>query len=84
MTNKQYTIESIQAHTERLRTEVKDKERRLRSHYYEIFAPPTPANRMETIMSHISSAYALIDGFMTGYKLLGTLFGGHRRRKNKQ
>lgn len=80
--NRQYTLESIQTRTRQLRDEVKAKEQKLHTHYREIFAPPAPVGRMEAIISHISSAYSLIDGFLTGYKLLTALFGG-RRRKHK-
>lgn len=80
--NEPYTLESIQAHTDALRAELAKRRQSLRAHYHEIFAPPAPTNnKVQNLIRHASTAYAVFDGFWTGYKMLRVLFGGRRKRR---
>lgn len=80
--NEPYTLESIQAHTDALRAELAKRRQDLRAHYHEIFAPPAPTNnKVQNLIRHASTAYAVFDGFWTGYKMLRVLFGGRRKRR---
>ena len=80
--NEPYTLESIQAHTDALRAELAKRRLGLRAHYNEIFAPPAPTNnKVQNLIRHASTAYAVFDGFWTGYKMLRVLFGGRRKRR---
>lgn len=77
-----YTLEAIQAHTDALRAELAKRRQGLRAHYHEIFAPPAPSNnKVETLVRRASTAYAIFDGFWTGYKMLRVLFGGRRKKR---
>ena len=77
-----YTLEAIQAHTDALRAELAKRRQSLRAHYHEIFAPPAPSNnKMQTLVRRASTAYAIFDGFWTGYKMLRVLFGGRRKKR---
>ena len=77
-----YTLEAIQAHTDALRVELAKRRQRMRAHYHEIFAPPAPTNsKVQTLVRRASTAYAIFDGFWTGYKMLRVLFGGKRKRR---
>ena len=77
-----YTLEAIQAHTDALRAELAKRRQSLRAHYHEIFAPPAPSNnKVETLVRRASTAYAIFDGFWTGYKMLRVLFGGRRKKR---
>ena len=80
--NEPYSLESIQAHTDALRVELAKRKQRLRAHYHEIFAPPAPSNnKVQTLVRRASTAYAIFDGFWTGYKMLRVLFGGRRKKR---
>ena len=80
--NEPYTLEAIQAHTDALRAELAKRRKSLRAHYHEIFAPPAPSNnKVQTLVRRASTAYAIFDGFWTGYKMLRVLFGGKRKRR---
>lgn len=80
--NEPYTLESIQAHTDALRAELAKRRQSLRAHYHEIFAPPAPTNnKVQNLIRHASTAYAVFDGFWTGYKMLRVLFGGRKKRR---
>ena len=80
--NEPYTLESIQAHTDALRAELAKRRQSLRAHYHEIFAPPAPSNnKVQTLVRRASTAYAIFDGFWTGYKMLRVLFGGRRKKR---
>ena len=77
-----YTLEAIQAHTDALRAELAQRRQSLRAHYHEIFAPPAPSNnKVQTLVRRASTAYAIFDGFWTGYKMLRVLFGGRRKKR---
>lgn len=77
-----YTLEAIQAHTDALRAELAKRRQSLRAHYHEIFAPPAPTNnKVQTLVRRASTAYAIFDGFWTGYKMLRVLFGGRRKKR---
>ena len=77
-----YTLEAIQAHTDALRAELAKRRQSLRAHYHEIFAPPAPSNnKVQTLVRRASTAYAVFDGFWTGYKMLRVLFGGRRKKR---
>ena len=77
-----YTLEAIQAHTDALRAELTKRRQSLRAHYHEIFAPPAPSNnKVQTLVRRASTAYAIFDGFWTGYKMLRVLFGGRRKKR---
>ena len=77
-----YTLEAIQAHTDALRAELAKRRQSLRAHYHEIFAPPAPSsNKVQTLVRRASTAYAIFDGFWTGYKMLRVLFGGRRKKR---
>ena len=77
-----YTLEAIQAHTDALRAELAKRRQSLRAHYHEIFAPPAPSNnKVQTLVRRASTAYAIFDGFWTGYKMLRGLFGGRRKKR---
>ena len=77
-----YTLEAIQAHTDALRAELAKRRQSLRTHYHEIFAPPAPSNnKVQTLVRRASTAYAIFDGFWTGYKMLRVLFGGRRKKR---
>ena len=80
--NEPYTLEAIQAHTDALRAELAQRRKSLRAHYHEIFAPPVPSNnKVQTFVRRASTAYAIFDGFWTGYKMLRVLFGGRRKKR---
>ena len=80
--NEPYSLESIQAHTDALRVELAKRKQSLRAHYHEIFAPPAPSNnKVQTLVRRASTAYAIFDGFWTGYKMLRVLFGGRRKKR---
>ena len=80
--NEPYTLEAIQAHTDALRAELAKRRQSLRAHYHEIFAPPAPTNnKVQTFVRRASTAYAVFDGFWTGYKMLRVLFGGRRKKR---
>ena len=80
--NEPYSLESIQAHTDALRAELAQRRQRLRAHYHAIFAPPAPTNnKVQTFVHRASTAYAIFDGFWTGYKLLRVLFGSKRKKR---
>ena len=80
--NEPYTLEAIQAHTDALRAELAKRRQSLRAHYHEIFAPPAPSNnKVQTLVRRASTAYAIFDGFWTGYKMLRVLFGGRRKKR---
>ena len=77
-----HTLEAIQAHTDALRAELAKRRQSLRAHYHEIFAPPAPSNnKVQTLVRRASTAYAIFDGFWTGYKMLRVLFGGRRKKR---
>ena len=77
-----YPLEAIQAHTDALRAELAKRRQSLRAHYHEIFAPPAPSNnKVQTLVRRASTAYAIFDGFWTGYKMLRVLFGGRRKKR---
>ena len=77
-----YTLEAIQAHTDALRAELAKRRQSLRAHYHEIVAPPAPTNnKVQTLVRRASTAYAIFDGFWTGYKMLRVLFGGRRKKR---
>ena len=77
-----YTLEAIQAHTDALRAELAKRRQSLRAHYHEIFAPPAPSNnKVQTLVRRASTAYAIFDGFWTGYKMLRVLSGGRRKKR---
>ena len=80
--NEPYSLESIQAHTDALRVELAKRKERMCAHYHEIFAPPAPSNnKVQTLVRRASTAYAIFDGFWTGYKMLRVLFGGRRKKR---
>lgn len=80
--NEPYSLESIQAHTDALRVELAKRKQSLRAHYHEIFAPPAPSNnKVQTLVRRASTAYAIFDGFWTGYKMLRVLFGSKRKKR---
>lgn len=85
MSTGKFTIASIQARQRELRKDVERQGEKLKEHFQELFAPaPPPSNKVSALIHHAATAYTILDGAMTGYKLLKVLFPHKRRRRTSR
>lgn len=87
MTDKKYSIESLQQEKNSLRKQLEKNKANISLHWTTLFNPPEPDSKMQKWVNQAERAYAIYDGVMLGYKLFRrfnsfmSIFHRKKRRK---
>lgn len=87
MTEKIYTLASLQQKQAELQKELDKSRRKMSAHWQSLTAQPEESSRSQFWMNQLERSLAIYDGVMTGYKLLrrfNALTSIFKRRKRKK
>ncbi len=80
-TNAGVTLEEITRQKMEIRRRIKEQKQNMQASATELFAPVKAANKIELIMNSVNSGMAVVDGVMTGMRLMRRVRGYFRRRR---
>lgn len=87
MTDKKYSIESLQQEKSSLREQLETNKANISLHWTTLFNPPQSDSKVQNWVNQAERVYAIYDGVMLGYKLFRRFnsFVGifHRKRRKR-
>lgn len=87
MTDKKYSIESLQQEKNSLKKQLKTNKANISLHWTTLFNPPQSDSKVQNWVNQAERVYAIYDGVMLGYKLFrrfNSFVGIFHRKKRKR
>ena len=87
MTDKKYSIESLQQEKSSLRKQIETNKANISLHWTTLFNPPQSDSKVQNWVNQAERVYAIYDGVMLGYKLFrrfNSFVGIFHRKKRKR
>lgn len=87
MTDKKYSIESLQQEKSSLREQLETNKANISLHWTTLFNPPQSDSKVQNWVNQAERVYAIYDGVMLGYKLFrrfNSFVGIFHRKKRKR
>lgn len=87
MTDKKYSIESLQQEKSSLKKQLKTNKVNISLHWTTLFNPPQSDSKVQNWVNQAERVYAIYDGVMLGYKLFrrfNSFVGIFHRKKRKR